>query len=56
MKIYIVTCGDDYEKSSVLGVYFTRKMAENAIEDKENDYPMDWYEITEWELDKEEKK
>lgn len=54
MKIYIVTCGYDYEDSSVLGVYTTKEKAENAIEDKENDYAMDWYEITEWELDKEE--
>lgn len=52
MKVYVVTCGYDYEDTFVLGVYSTKRKAQNAIaEDKKEDEGKDWYDIAEWEVE-----
>lgn len=53
MKVFVVTCGVDYEDTYVLGVYSTKEKANQAIKhDKEEDGCVDWYSIDEWEIDK----
>lgn len=55
MKVFVVTCGVDYEDTYVLGVYSTEAKANQAIERDRKDYgsmAMDWYDINEWEIDK----
>jgi hypothetical protein len=53
MKVFVVTCGYDYEDTYVLGVYSTEAKANQAIEhDKEATGGLDWYDINEWEIDK----
>ena len=52
MKVYVVTCGYDYEDTFVLGVYTTKEKARKAIvKDKKDDCAKDWYDITEWEVE-----
>lgn len=53
MKVFIVRCGYDDEDNSVLGVYSTRGKAIQAVQrDKTKGSCMGWYNITEWEIDK----
>ena len=54
MKVFVVTCGVDYEDTYVLGVYSTEAKANQAIERDRKEYgsmAMDWYDINEWEID-----
>lgn len=53
MKVFVATCGYDYEDTYVLGVYSTKAKANQAIEhDKKEEGCADWYSIDEWEIDK----
>lgn len=52
MKVFVVTCGYDFEDTYVLGVYSTKEKANQAIKhDKEEDGDFDWYDINEREID-----
>lgn len=54
MEVYVVTEEVDYEGSTVLGVYATRKRAEDAVTDLHDNLPKRFigmrYEITEWKV------
>ena len=47
MKVYVLTGWFEYEGGTVLGVYSTKEMAENA---PKPDTRYDWYSVDEYDL------